>query len=139
MPRTRPLTIRILALAATGASAPVCAATGPGLAQGALWFTLGAAVAVAAVMLVSSRVLRERVAPRSSWLPYAGIAGLVVIVGAALSCSRPGWAWPWPCRWPAGACGWWTTWRAACAACLMNATMPAPKPNVRSRIPNATR
>lgn len=89
MPRTRPLTIRILALAATGASAPVCAATGPGLAQGALWFTLGAAVAVAAVMLVSSRVLRERVAPRSSWLPYAGIAGLVVIVGAALSWFSP--------------------------------------------------
>lgn len=77
-PRVRAATF----LAAAGACAPAAASV-PGMhvAQHLLWFVVGAATAVALVMVLSSRILRERVAPRSSWLPFAVTA--FVLLGAA--------------------------------------------------------
>lgn len=77
----------LLALAGMGVAGPAAAAGSP--VQCMLWFTLGVVVAIALVMLVSSRVLRERVAPRSAWLPYAGAAVGVLAVGAVLAFWMP--------------------------------------------------
>ena len=90
MPPSRPRTAsRLLALAGATAAAPA-SAMGHDLVHGALWFTLGAAVSVALVMMLSSRVLRERVAPRSAWMPFAGVAIVVLLAGSALA-----WVAPW--------------------------------------------
>ncbi|TNJ35733.1 GGDEF domain-containing protein [Arenimonas terrae] len=89
MPPLRPRTLsRLLALAGATAAAPA-SAVGHDLVHGALWFTLGAAVSVALVMMLSSRVLRERVAPRSAWIPFAGVALVVLLVGSALAWYAP--------------------------------------------------
>lgn len=87
MPQTLPPLARAATfLAAWCACAPAVAA-GPHVAEHLLWFSVGSATAVAVVMVLSSHVLRERVAPRSSWLPFAlaalvllGLAGLLVWV-----------------------------------------------------------
>lgn len=76
------------ALSLGSACAPVWAA-GPEPAQALLWFTLGVAVAVALLMALSYRVLRERVVHRSAWLPFAGVAAAVLLVGGALSWFSP--------------------------------------------------
>jgi GGDEF domain-containing protein len=77
----------LLALAGMSVAAPAAAAGSP--VQCMLWFTLGVVVAIALVMLVSSRVLRERVAPRSAWLPYAGAAVGVLAAGVLLAFWMP--------------------------------------------------
>ena len=80
-----PLTRALTFLAAAGACAPAAASVpGVHVAEHLLWFVVGAATSVALVMVLSSRILRERVAPRSSWLPFAitavGLLGLASVL-----------------------------------------------------------
>lgn len=84
----RRLHTRLLALSAGIASAPAWAAE-PSAALGLMWFTIGMALALAVMMGISFRILRERVAPRSSWLPYAATAATVAVACAFLSLVSP--------------------------------------------------
>ena len=77
-------------LAAAGACAPAEASMpGVHVAEHLLWFVVGAATAVALVMVLSSRILRERVAPRSSWLPYAVTAFVLLALAGLLLWFSP--------------------------------------------------
>lgn len=80
---------RLIALIATVASAPAWASEQDHAALGLMWFALGMALALAVMMGISFRILRERVAPRSSWIPYAATAASVAIVCAGLSLVSP--------------------------------------------------
>lgn len=73
-------------LAAT-ACAPAWAASA-GL-SGAAWVSLGGTLALAAVLVLCSMVLRERVAARSEWLPFAASALVLVPAMVALSGRWP--------------------------------------------------
>ena len=77
------------AVAAVGvlACAPAWAAGSP--VAVAAWISLGAVLALAGAMVVCWLVLRERVAPRSHWQPFAITAAVLAPV-AALTVSR----WP---------------------------------------------
>lgn len=77
------------AILAAGVLAVAPAWAAPSAAADALWFSLGVVVALAAVMAVSWRVLSERVVPRSAWLPYAGTAIAVLVLGAWLAGRWP--------------------------------------------------
>ncbi|MFY2763103.1 GGDEF domain-containing protein [Arenimonas sp. MALMAid1274] len=82
---------RPFCLAALGGSLLLC---GPALAQVSTpaypatamlaWFSLGMGVALATTMAVCWRVLRERVAPRSAWIPFALSALAAALIGAWL-------------------------------------------------------
>ena len=87
-PARRRLPTRLLALSATVASAPAWAVD-QAAALGLMWFTTGMALALAVMMGISFRILRERVAPRSSWVPYAATAAAVAVVCALLSRFSP--------------------------------------------------
>ncbi len=78
----------LLALVGMLSAAPA-SATADSPVQCALWFTLGLSVAIALVMVLSSRILRERVAPRSAWLPYAVVAVAVLAAGVLLAFWKP--------------------------------------------------
>lgn len=69
------------------ACAPAWAGSSP-LAV-ASWLSLGGALALAAALLICWSVLRERVAPRSAWLPFA-ITAAVLAPAVAFSVGR----WP---------------------------------------------
>lgn len=64
-------------------------AAGP-LGSAALWFVLGSVAALAAVLAVAWRVLRERVAPMKTWVPFVGAVALALAAGTWLSGH-----WPW--------------------------------------------
>ena len=87
-PAHRRLPTRLLALSAVTASAPAWAVD-QAAALGLMWFTTGMALALAVMMGISFRILRERVAPRSSWVPYAATAAAVAVVCALLSRFSP--------------------------------------------------
>lgn len=92
MPLTfTPLTRGATFLVAAGACVPA-AASMPGVhvAEHLLWLVVGAATAVALVMVLSARILRERVAPRSAWLPFAVTAFVLLGLAGVLLWYSPG-------------------------------------------------
>lgn len=78
MAAPRPLSVALLALTASG---PVLAENGP-LGDVAMGFVTGAVVAIAATMIVAWVVLRIRIAPKRSWIPFVVAAGLLLVAGA---------------------------------------------------------
>jgi diguanylate cyclase (GGDEF)-like protein len=84
--RKTPLSSSVAMLGAT-ACAPAWAAS-PGLAAAA-WSALAGVLVLAAVLVLCWTVLRERVAPRSLWQPFAVSAALLVPVVAATAGRWP--------------------------------------------------
>ena len=88
-PRSRSLVLGTAALVAAGASAPAFAQSP--LGDLAIGFVTGASVAVAGTMVVAWLVLRDRVARRTSWVPYVVVSVLLMVVGAWRAGQQAAW------------------------------------------------
>lgn len=79
--------LRAATLSGVVAGAPAFAASMP--VTVAAWSTLGASLALAASLVICWTVLRERVAPRSSWQPFAVTVALLAPLVAYLAGDWP--------------------------------------------------